>query len=151
MFHRDESGELRRDHDNARMHRRRAPDPGRVAARKAGQKHYTDIFGVVRQTQNGNPVKARKKQLAPTERAGVCAVHKRTRFSIKHNECIHCLEENGYEALCIVHGWARHHLTEHFCLSCRTPKGWPRGLATNPVGFYVGFDGLIKEVDGSVK
>lgn len=143
-FYRDDSGELRRTRDDARWQKRRQPDANRIAARKAGEKHYTDEDGFRRQTQNGQLVAKARNQPVPTERRGHCAQHGWVRFSIAFNECLRCLEEHEEDRHCFIHGTVPHNVAKGHCLSCRTLKGHPRSVATNPIGFYLDADGNVQ-------
>lgn len=136
-FYRDDSGELRRTSDDARWQRRRQPDANRIAARKAGDKHYVDEDGFRRQTQNGKLVAKGKLNPVPTERRGHCAYHGWVRFSIALNECKQCIAE---QESCILHGPIP---PIGYCTTCFDAAGNPHTTESNPLGFYINAEGNI--------
>lgn len=119
-FYRDDSGEVRRTHDNKRMHSKRPPSPARVEARRKGEARYVDEGGYLRSTQSGalivNPLKPR-----PAKRAE-CPVH----GWALDGKCRMCFDGKNRRKLtprakraeCPVHGWALHKITSGECILC---------------------------------
>lgn len=92
-----------------------------------------------------------------------CSVHGVTAFRTQTCRCVECSQPGrkarnaarhesrklglpAYIDNCTVHGECTFSTARGLCLSCYNTLGQPRPLSTNPLGFYVGQDGNIKEV-----
>lgn len=120
-FYRDDSGEIRRTHDNKRMHSKRAPCPARIEARRKGEPRYVDEYGYLRSTQSGaliaNPTKPR-----PAKRAE-CPIHGWSLHRALDGKCRQCFDKRkltprAKRAECPVHGWALHKIDTGECKLC---------------------------------